>query len=82
MTRTSLLIFAAAFLSVTVLGLVKRRSFKRRFPPISDEEFLARCKPGTSPEVALKVRRIIAREFGVDYARVYPTTRFVNDLGA
>jgi hypothetical protein len=25
-----------------------------KFPPISDEAFLARCSPGTSREVALK----------------------------
>jgi hypothetical protein len=56
--------------------------FKKRFPPISDEEFLARCPPGTTPAVALKVRRIVADHFAVEYERVYPTTRFIEDLGA
>ena len=55
--------------------------FKERFPPISDAEFLARCSPGTNPEVALKVRRIVADCFAVEYERIYPSTRFIKDLG-
>jgi hypothetical protein len=55
--------------------------FEARFPPISDAEFLARCPPGTDPEVALKVRRIVADHFPVEYERVYPSTRFIEDLG-
>lgn len=53
-----------------------------RFPPISDDEFVARCTPGTDPEIALKVRRMVAEYFGADYARVHPSTRFIEDLGA
>ena len=34
------------------------KSFEKRFPPISDEEFVARCTPGTDPAVALRVRRL------------------------
>ena len=52
------------------------------YPPISDAEFVARCSPGTSPEVALKVRRIVAEFFGVEYERVHPSTRFFEDLAA
>ncbi len=59
-----------------------RRDFGRQFPPIPDDEFLARCPPGTSPEVALKVRRIVATMLAVEYERIYPSTRFVEDLGA
>jgi hypothetical protein len=59
-----------------------RERFARRFPPISDAEFVARCRPGTNPEVALKVRRIVADRLGVEYERIHPSTSFVDDLGA
>ncbi|WP_439620647.1 hypothetical protein [Gemmata sp.] len=83
----------AAFLVCLALGVVfvlvvvtslKRdiAAFRERFPPISDAEFLARCRPGTDPEVALKVRRIVAEHFAVEYERIHPETRFIADLGA
>lgn len=59
-----------------------RRDFGRQFPPISDAEFLARCTPGTSADVALKVRRIVSEMLAVEYERIYPSTRFIDDLGA
>jgi hypothetical protein len=52
------------------------------FPPISDSEFLARSRPGTDPAVALKVRRLVADHFGIEYARVHPSMSFIEDLGA
>ena len=63
-------------------GKKDAESFKRRFPPISDAEFVARCTPGTDPAVALRVRSIVADKLGVEYERIYPSTRFVDDLGA
>jgi len=62
----------------------KRESayFEKRFPPISDVEFMARCTPGASPDVALRVRRIVADRLGVEYERIHPSTRFVDDIGA
>jgi hypothetical protein len=60
----------------------KRLDFEARFPPISDDEFVARCAPGTNREIALKVRRIVAKQFGVEYERIYPSSSFVSDLGA
>jgi hypothetical protein len=59
----------------------KRLDFEARFPPISDDEFVARCAPGTNREIALKVRRIVAKQLGVEYERIYPSSSFVNDLG-
>jgi hypothetical protein len=59
-----------------------RERFNEQFPPISDDEFIARCSPGTNPKVALKVRRIVADCLGVEYDRIYPSSRFVEDLGA
>ncbi|MBO0698248.1 MAG: hypothetical protein J2P46_07635 [Zavarzinella sp.] len=68
---------------VCVVAAIRIRATRADdFPPISDAEFLARCKPGTSPEVALKVRRIVAKTLAVEYERVYPSSRFVDDLAA
>ena len=80
-------IFSCAFvISVAVVfwAVAKRRqaAFEARFPPISDAEFLARCSPGTSPEVALKVRKIVAEHLAVEYERIYPSSSFIEDLGA
>ena len=50
-------------------------------PLISDEEFLALCKPGTNPDVALRVRRMVADSFGVNYGCLQSSTHFENDLG-
>lgn len=51
-------------------------------PPITDDEFMARLPAGTNREIALKVRRIVADQFAVEYERITPETSFVNDLGA
>ncbi|MCC9629387.1 hypothetical protein LOC68_13375 [Blastopirellula sp. JC732] len=50
--------------------------------PISEDEFIRRCGPGVNRERGLKVRRIVSQQLGVDYDRVYPEQRFVEDLGA
>jgi hypothetical protein len=59
----------------------RRAVFNERFDPISDDEFMARCPEGTSRDVALKVRRIVAEQLGIEYERIYPSSRFVDDLG-
>lgn len=64
-----------------VIGKAEQAEFRRKFPPITDDEFMARCKPGTNREIALKVRRIVSTQLGVDYERIYPESSFVNDLG-
>jgi hypothetical protein len=81
---TPMLICVAILFAVLVcVASVKHcDDFKERFPPISDAEFLALCPPGTNPEVALKVRRIVADHFAIEYERVYPSTRFIEDIGA
>ena len=76
---------AAVFAAVLVCAAVAkldRAAFEERFPPITDAEFLARCPPGTNPEVALKVRRMVADYFAIEYERVHPSARFIEDLGA
>jgi hypothetical protein len=79
------IVIGAAILLVVlvVLMIVVRRNwtaFEEKFPPISDAEFLARCRPGTDPAVALKVRRIIADWLGVEYERIHPSLSFVQDI--
>jgi hypothetical protein len=79
---TAVLVGVAVLALVLVTAFRARVDFKERFPLISDAEFLARCSPGTNPEMAIKVRRIVARHFAVEYERVHPTMTFVDDLGA
>jgi len=82
-------VIAAVLVGVWMLSLFleqlknKTRLFELPKPEaISDEEFLHRCTPGTSKEVALKVRRIVSDQLGVPYENVHPEHRFVEDLGA
>lgn len=60
----------------------KQLDFDRRFPPITDDEFMALCPPGTNREIALKVRRIISEHLNIEYTRIHPSSRFVEDLRA
>ena len=87
MELVALLVALAAIIvflvCVTVTsGKRDAESFKRRFPPLSDAEFVARCTPGTNPDIALRVRKLVAYRLGVEYERIYPSTRFVEDIGA
>jgi Na+-transporting methylmalonyl-CoA/oxaloacetate decarboxylase gamma subunit len=75
-----LVLILLAFLVVVLAGVARRADFADRFPSISDAEFVARCRPGTTPAVALAVRRIVARNLGIDYARVHPDMSFVDAL--
>lgn len=49
---------------------------------LSDEEFVARCPPGTRREVALKVRAIVSEQLGIPEEQIHPEHRFVEDLKA
>ena len=71
-----------AVLFLIALAVRNRADFEERFPPISDAEFLAGCRPGVDPKVALKIREIVAEYFGIAYERVHPSMRFVDDLSA
>jgi len=75
------ILLCAAALVFLIWGRGRNR-FEEEFPPISDAEFLALCKPGTNPEVALKVRRIVAERFAIKYEQIYPSTNFIEDIGA
>lgn len=66
----------------SICGWRRDRRFEESFPPITDAEFMARCTPGTSSRVALRVRRIVADNLAVEYERIYPSSSFIEDLGA
>lgn len=72
----------AVVLALYLSIVLREADFKDRFPPISDDEFVTRCSPGTSRHVALTVRRIVAKHLAVEYERVHPSMRFVEDIGA
>jgi hypothetical protein len=57
-------------------------NFEMKFSPITDDEFMARLPAGTNRDIALKVRRIVATQLAVEYDRLSPECRFVEDLGA
>jgi hypothetical protein len=76
------LVLLVMFVGHVIWAKHQNEAFKLRFPPISDAEFMARCSPETDPAVALKVRRIVAENLGVEYERIYPSSRFAEDLGA
>ena len=80
------ILIVAAITMVFVLGFYfdrKRRiEFRKTFPPLTDDEFVQRCGPGTDPEVALKVRGIIATQLGIPPEEIYPDHRFIEDLKA
>ncbi len=79
-----IVIFFIGILFVLIAFVWDKReqaAFEARFPPISDEDFLASCRPGTDPAVALRVRAIVADCVSIEYERIYPSSRFVEDLG-
>jgi hypothetical protein len=52
-----------------------------KYQPMTDEEFVARCRPGTRPETALEVRSIIADITNIPVEQIHPDHTFVDDLG-
>ena len=72
---------ATVVLLLVILSKRRREWIRRRYAPMSDEEFMSKCTPGTDPNVALRVRRIIAERLGVDDERIHPSTRFTDDFG-
>ena len=50
--------------------------------PLTDDEFVARCKSGVKAETALKVRAIIAYQLAIPAEHIHPEHRLVEDLFA
>jgi hypothetical protein len=78
------LLIALCFLVAVLIVIARqeRQRFEEKFPPLTDAEFLARCSTGIDPDVALRVRRIVADSLCVPYERLHPSARFNEDLGA
>ena len=51
--------------------------YDRQHPPISDDEFMTRLPPGTSRDIALRVRTIVAEQSGIERDRIYPDSTFI-----
>jgi len=82
-------VLVVVLVGFALLGIACARSairtierFNERFPVLSDAEYLARCSPGTDPDIALRVRRTLAEAFGVEEERIYPSARLIKDLDA
>ena len=65
----------------SIFAYIHTRHLNRKFPPISDEEFMARSSC-TNPQVALKVRRILVDCLNVEYEQIHPSATLQGDLGA
>lgn len=62
-------------------GMASYTTFPTGGPRLSGEVFLERCSEDVDPEVALCVRGIVSQQLGVEYARIFPESSFVNHLG-
>ncbi|MEM6778937.1 MAG: hypothetical protein AAF670_14875 [Planctomycetota bacterium] len=73
-------IIVVLFAAIWIWESKRQRDFMRKWPPISDDEFIAKCSTGTDQARALRVRRIISEELDVPYEHIHPEQRFVEDL--
>ncbi|WP_254511777.1 hypothetical protein [Anatilimnocola floriformis] len=72
---------AALLLLAHLASRAEQEPFATSAPPISDDEFMAALPAGTKRDIALKVRRIVADQFNVEYCRIHPDCTW-RDLGA
>ena len=73
-----LLLIAVVVVVVEMCSETSIANFEKKYPPISDEEFLSRCGEGVNAEVALKARRIVANQTQIDYERITPDMTFLD----
>ena len=76
-----LIIFFVIAAIICVIAYYEDAKFRTKFPPLSGEEFLAKCDPNVRPEVALKVRKALADALGVDEESIHPSQSIMKDLG-
>lgn len=86
------LFFAAIILPVLMFAVERLLRFtpvsdemrfdghQEKYRPLTNEEFVARCRPGTQPEKALKVRAILADVSGIPEERIHPEHSLFDDL--
>jgi hypothetical protein len=76
----ALILLVVGLIFAFASDFVDSRGFDQKWPPLSDEEFLSRCPPGTTRETALRVRTIVSEQAGIPREQIYPEQRFVGDL--
>lgn len=84
----SILFIFTAFYFLLILTLLislalkelNSERFDDKWPPIDDDEFLRRCRPGTRRHTALFVRKAVSEHLAIPYEQVYPEQSFVDDL--
>ena len=78
-TMEALIVIAAfVFCAIYLVWFAPSNKFYKQWPAIDDDEFVRRCPPGIDPDVALKIRRILADVSGEDYEHIYPEQRLVD----
>lgn len=79
-----LTVFAVILINLVILLVLKsirdHNKYVQKYPPISDEEFMARLPRGTSRDTALRIRAIISAQMGVPIENIHPETRFEDFL--
>ncbi len=65
----AIMLFSGA---IYLLYLAPSNAFYKKWPAINDDEFVRRCSPGISREVAIKVRKIISDVSGEEYEHIHP----------
>lgn len=75
-----LFVFFVIFLLSWAVVYVQEAAFNKKFPSLTDEEFIAKLDPGIDPQIALKVRRVLSDSLGIDYERIHPNASLVKDL--
>jgi len=73
-------LIAISMMFVVAVDRKVEQRFNKRWPPISDDEFLAKCSSSIDPEIALRVRAIISDVYGIPYNQIYPDQNLIDDL--
>jgi hypothetical protein len=72
--------------TILIIGIIyffarsESQDWYEKWPAIDDDEFVMRCPSGTSRDVALRVRRIVSEQTGIEYEHIHPDQNFVYDL--
>ena len=78
-TSIAFIVAVVVAIAICMVGEIRRaQKIRAKYPPISDEEFMAKLPPGTSRDIAMRVRSIVAEQMGVDRERIHPDTKFTD----
>jgi len=72
-------LFVACVVAIIIVCEFRRAiKYRAKYPPISDDEFMEKLPPGTSRDVAMRVRTIVVKQMGVDRKRIHPDSKFID----